>query len=100
MAWLTGFLACITADSRAAREELAGLQRAEATGAALARTARSHLPRAVDHMLRRPVVTVRGLADSLGITPQAALGLLRTLMAPGVVREATGRAAWRAFSTP
>jgi hypothetical protein len=43
-------------------------------------------------MLRTPVVTARGLADSLTVTPQAALGLLRQLIAVGVVREATGRA--------
>jgi hypothetical protein len=96
--WLAGFLACIAAASRAAREELAGLLRAEAAGATLARTTRSHLPRAVDHLLRKPVVTARSLADNLGITPQAALGLLRQLTAAGVIREATGRAAWRAFS--
>jgi hypothetical protein len=52
VAWLTGFLACITAASRAAHEELAGLQRAETAGTALARIARSHLPQAVDHLLR------------------------------------------------
>ena len=50
-------------------------------------------------MLRTPVVTARGLADSLAVTPQAALGLLRQLVVAGVVREATGRAAWRAFTT-
>ena len=43
-------------------------------------------------MLRTPVVTARGLADSLTVTPQVALGLLRQLIAVGVVREATGRA--------
>ena len=93
------FLACVTAASRATREELTDLQRAEAAGAALARTARSRLPRALDHLLRTPVVTARGLADTLGISPQAALGLLRQLTTAGVVREATGRAAWRAFTT-
>jgi predicted transcriptional regulator len=50
-------------------------------------------------VLRTPVVTARDLADELSITPQAALGLLRQLIAAGVVREATGRAAWRAFTT-
>ena len=50
-------------------------------------------------MLRTPVVTARGLADSLSVTPQAAPGVLRQLIAAGVVREATGRAAWRAFTT-
>jgi hypothetical protein len=97
--WLGGFLGCVAAAARAAREELAGLQRAEMAGAVLARTARSHLPRAVDHVLRTPVVTARGLADRLSITPQAALGLLRQLVSAGAVREATGRAAWRAFTT-
>jgi len=68
------------------------------TGATLARTARSQLPRAVEHVLRSPVVTARGLAEDLAITPQAALRLLRHLIAAGVIREATGRAAWRAFT--
>ena len=97
--WLAGFLACITAAARAARDELAGLQRAETAGATLTRTARSQLPRALDHVLRTPVITARSLADHLAISPQAALGLLRQLVAAGVVREATGRAAWRAFTT-
>jgi hypothetical protein len=97
--WVAGFLACVTAAARAARNELTGLQRAEMAGAGLTRTARSQLPRALDHVLRTPVVTARGLADHLAISPQAALGLLRQLVAAGVVREATGRAAWRAFTT-
>lgn len=97
--WLAGFLACVAAAARAAREELARLLRAEAAGATLVRTARSHLPQALDHVLRTPAVTTRGLAEELSITPQAALHLLRQLTAAGVVREATGRAAWRAFTT-
>jgi signal transduction histidine kinase len=97
--WLANFLTCVAAAGRAAREELAGLQRGEAAGAALARTTRSHLPRALDHVLRTPVVTARGLAENLAITPQAALRLLRDLIAAGVIRKATGRAAWRAFTT-
>jgi len=99
-AWLAGFLACVTAAARAGREELACLLRAEADGAALTRTARSQLPRAIDHVVRAPVVTARGLADSLSITPQAALRLIGQLTAAGILREATGRAAWRAFTTP
>ena len=97
--WQAGFLTCIAAASRAAREELAGLQRAQTAGAALARTARSHLPQALDHLLRTPVVTAHGLAESLAISPRAALGLLRQLTEAGVIHEATGRAAWRAFTT-
>ena len=75
------------------------MRRAETAGGTLARTARSQLPRALDHVLRTPVVTARGLAHHLAISPQAALGLLWHLTAAGVVREATGRAAWRAFTT-
>jgi len=37
---------------------------------------------------------------ALAITPQAAFRLLRQLITAGVIREATGRAAWRAFTTP
>lgn len=43
------------------------------------------------------MLTARGLADQLKLSPQAAQALLKQLMAPGVLREATGRAAWRAF---
>jgi len=97
--WQANFLACVAAAALVAREELAGLQRAETGGAALARTARSHLPGALDHLLRTPIVTAHGLAESLAISPRAALGLLGQLTEAGVIREATGRAAWRAFTT-
>ncbi len=42
-------------------------------------------------------MTARGLADQLGLSPQAALTLIKQLVAAGVLREATGRASWRAF---
>ena len=76
-----------------------GLQRAATAGAALTRTARSHLPRALDHLLRTPIVTAHGRQESLVISPRAALGLLGQQVSAGVIREATGRAAWRAFTT-
>jgi len=59
-------------------------------------------PRVLDHTLRAQVVTTHGLArqEDLAITPQAALHLLHQQIAVGVVREATGCAVWRAFSTP
>jgi predicted ArsR family transcriptional regulator len=47
--------------------------------------------------LRQPVLTARGLAERLRISPRAALGLLDQLVADRVLREATGGAAWRAF---
>ena len=100
MAWLAGFLACVTAAAHAGREELTGLLRTEAAGAGLTRTARSQVPRAIDHVVRAPVVTARGLADGLSISPQAALRLIGQLTAAGILREATGRTVWRAFTTP
>ena len=46
---------------------------------------------------KSPVLTARALAERLGLSPQAALGLINQLVAAGVLKEATGRAAWRAF---
>jgi hypothetical protein len=45
----------------------------------------------------QPIVTARSLASALSVTPQAALGLIRQLIAAGILREATGRRACRAF---
>jgi hypothetical protein len=95
--WMTGFLDCVAMAARVAGDELARLQSAEEKGNALARTVRSKLPAALETMLRAPIVTARGLADSLDVTPQAALGLLRQLREAGIIREATGRGSWRAF---
>ena len=95
--WMAGFLDCVADAARAGRDELARLQQAEEKAGALARTARSRLPAAVEAMLRAPVITARGLGESLDVTPQAALGLLRQLLEAGMIREATGRASWRAF---
>jgi len=78
-------------------EELNRLRRAETMVADLGGTARSRLRDAADRVIRAPVITARSLADGLDVSPQAALGLLRQLLAAGIVREATGRAAWRAF---
>jgi hypothetical protein len=49
-------------------------------------------------MLRTLIVTASALAKSLDVAPQASLGLLRQLMKAGIMREATGRASWRAFA--
>jgi hypothetical protein len=70
---------------------------ARAVGPPCWSTARSHLPAAAALALRPPVLTAAGLARQLRLSPQAALGLLAQLVAAGVLREATGRAAWRAF---
>ena len=92
------FLDCVAAAAKIGRDELVRLEEAEERGRALPRTARSRLPEALEAVLRAPIVTARGLANSLDVTPQAALGLLRELTEAGIVREATGRASWRAFA--
>jgi len=83
--------------ARTAAGELDRLQQAEGNGQALVRTARSKLPAALEAILRAPIITARRLAESLDVTPQGALGLLRQFGDAGIVREATGRASWRAF---
>jgi hypothetical protein len=96
--WMVDFLDCVAAAAKIALDELGRLQRIEVRSRSLTPTARSRLPAAVDTVLRKPVVTAGELAQTLGISPQAALGLLRQLTEAGIIREATGRASWRAFS--
>ena len=96
--WLASFLGAVADAAQQAGQELARLQRAEARAAALTRTARSRLPEAAAQALRRPVITARLLATALGVSHRAALGLTGQLAAAGIIREATGRAAWRAFA--
>jgi hypothetical protein len=95
--WMAGFLDCVARAAQAGLEELNRLRRAEATIAGLGNTSRSHLPEAAAHVIKAPIITARSLADTLGVSTQGALGLIRQLLAAGIIREATGRAAWRAF---
>ena len=97
--WLVGFLECITEATQTARYELDKLRRIEEKAATLTRSARSHLPAAIDAVIRAPIITARSLAKRLAITHQAALGLLKQLLEAGIIKEATGRSAWRAFVT-
>jgi hypothetical protein len=95
---MAGFLDTVADAASAGLSELTRLQTTAEKGRHLGGTARSRLPSAFDAVLRAPVITVAGgLAHTLKVTPQAALGLLRQLTEAGLVREATGRASWRAF---
>jgi hypothetical protein len=96
--WMAGFLDCVAEAARIGMADLARLQTAAEKARLLHGTARSKLPAAFDAVLRAPVTTARALAQKLDITTQAALGLLRQLTEAGIIREATGRASWRAFS--
>ena len=99
-AWCAGFLVVVAEAAQRAGQDLTRLQTAASRAAALRRTARSRLPEAVSLALREPVLTAADLATRLCISPQAALGLLRQLVAAGVLREATGRSAWRSRRAP
>jgi hypothetical protein len=98
MPWMVDFLGCIAAAARTGLGELEHLQKAEEKGRLLGRTARSRLPDAVNAVLRTPIVTAHDLGASIGITADAALRLLGQLSEAGIVREATGRISWRAFT--
>lgn len=96
--WMAQFLECVTAAALTGLRELARLLEAENKRVDIRATARSRLPDALDAVLRAPVVTAESLAESIGVTPRAALGLLGQLTGAGIVREVTGRASWRAYA--
>jgi HTH DNA binding domain len=48
--------------------------------------------------LREPLITGRLLARRLGVSARTGLDLAARLVAAGVLREMTGRTAWRAFA--
>ncbi len=97
--WLVGFLECVADAAQSGRHELDRLLRIEEKTATIKRTARSRLPAAVNAVIRAPITTARGLAGRLNITHQGALRLLEQLVDAQIVKEVTGRGAWRAFAT-
>ena len=60
--------------------------------------ARSHLQAAGAVAVREPLVTGRLLARRLDVSVRTGLDLAVRLVAAGVLREMTERAAWRAFA--
>ena len=92
-----GYLDCVTEAALRARRELGVLVGVERKAAALKAGGRSHLADAVAFALREPVVTARGLGKGIGVSTRSALDLLKRLADEGLLREATGRTAWRAF---
>jgi hypothetical protein len=95
--WPLGFLRVVLSAAEWAARELERLRAAEQRLASLPCTARAKLPEAAALALSAPLLTRRTLAQSLGVSPQAALALLDRLRAAGTLREATGRAGWRVF---
>ncbi|WP_207448717.1 helix-turn-helix domain-containing protein [Roseomonas marmotae] len=97
--WPLAFLDEVAEGARRGLSELDRLNAAAARAAALAAKERSHgqAGKAAEIALRQPVLTAAGLAAQLGATPQGALLIIKRLMAAGILREATGRASFRAF---
>ena len=86
--------------SRAGLRELGQLLDAAQAAAEVTRglDRRSKLPEAVEAVLRVPALTPSALARRLKIAQQTANDLLRQLAKAGIVREATGRKAFRAYA--
>ena len=59
---------------------------------------RSRLPVALDRIMSRVLTRPKALAVELEVTHQAALAMLRALKTAGIVREATGRESFQAFT--
>ena len=88
----------VTAAATTALGDLDRLQAVADKGISLATlTARSKLPAAFEAVLRAPVMTSAGLAKTLSISPQAALGLLRQMQGAGFIHWVTGRNKGKAF---
>lgn len=95
--FLLAYLDCVAEAALRARRELGVLLGVERRAAALKTGNRSHLADAVSFALREPIVTARGLGEGIGVSTRSALDLLKRLTDEGLLREATGRSAWRAF---
>jgi len=92
------YLDCVAEAAQRGARELDRLQRTASRIAALPGTARSRLQEAGGIAIREPLVTVRLLAHKLDVSTRAALDLVVKLLQVGVLREMTGRGAWRAFA--
>lgn len=97
---LVATLSQVAEGARAGLREVQRLLDAHDRGATLAsgRDRRSRLPAAVEAALRTPAITPGALARQIGVAPQTANDLLRQLVRARVVREVTGRMAFRAYS--
>jgi hypothetical protein len=98
--WPLALLSDVAEGARRGLDELDRLNAAAGRAAALAARERSHgqAGKAAEIALRQPVLTAAGLAAQLGATPQGALLIIKRLIAGGVLREATGRSSFRAFT--
>ena len=92
------YLDCVAEAARRGGRELDRLQAAARRIAALPGSARSRLQAAGAVALREPLITGRLLAGR-PFSARTGLDLAVGLVAAGVLREMTGRTAWRAFAS-
>jgi hypothetical protein len=98
--WLLAFLVLLAEGARSATRVLDRLLEVAERGRGLIAGCdrRARLPAALDAVLRSSVLTPKGLAAELAITPQTATALLRELRTAELVTEITGRRSFRAFA--
>jgi hypothetical protein len=96
--WMAVFLNSVADAARVGIAELDRLQHAADKGRDLGGTKRSRLSAALDVALRVPFVTASDVVTSLNVSFPAALKFLQDLKKAGVIREATSRKSWRAYS--
>jgi Fic family protein len=91
--WIRFFLAGIAESARDGVRQTDRLRALRERYQAQVQSARSSalLPKLVDHLFRRPSVTIADVARVLGVTFASASASVRKLVEAGVLEEATGR---------
>jgi len=80
--------------------ELERLRAVDARTQIVSVSVRSKVPAAIDLAMRMPILTARGVARRLALTPQGATSVLSKLVDAGILTEITSRKSWRVFATP
>jgi len=98
--WAVAFMEAAERSAEWGLALLARLQRFERRlGDALTmQRTRSHVPALLGLLVSSPAVSPRGLAEAAGITPMSARRFLDRLVARNLVREITGREAFRLYA--
>lgn len=100
--WIRFFLAGIAESSRDGLRQTERLLELRERYQAQVQSARAsaRLPRLVDHLFRRPSVTIADAARVLDVTFASASASVRRLVEAGILQEATGRRRDQVFVTP
>jgi len=99
-AWVQIFLQAVAEEAKQGLDRLRALERLwrHARGSVAGQRRTSRAQEAIDRLASKPVITAACLATSLGVSPTAAHGLLNRFVEEGLVREMTGRGAWRLYA--